>query len=342
MANPGLAHQLLVQRWNDQDASNSCLYYLRMISATYLKLNAATYDPFLADDRGIADYCSTNIELPDTEIENMGLIALVNILLKPVNFVLEVAYLDRSPGSQPNIYRFPEEANGQEESALGTVIYLLFRPTHYDILYRSSPNLPVIPAPSAPVSIQVHRVGYADNTGIASTQTDLGMYSTVDFTTLAMLPGFSAPAPMSSVPPVTEAFPPTPQPQNPWAQQFCDGMTASSSPPQPPVVVPQAVSQPPMSPLGARPGMMPDAASAAVAAAGGSECTIRFSPMQLEYNGSKSSYPEPTFQVTTNTFKNSVWNRAHFGNPDFHPEEWVPDDDGIDARVGVRKKWTKY
>lgn len=68
------------------------------------------------------------------------------------------------------------------------------------------------------------------------------------------------------------------------------------------------------------------------------ECTIRFSPMQLEYDGSKNNYPEPTFQVTTNTFKNSVWNRAHFGNPDFHPEEWSPEDENIDGRLGPKRK----
>jgi ubiquitin thioesterase protein OTUB1 len=63
------------------------------------------------------------------------------------------------------------------------------------------------------------------------------------------------------------------------------------------------------------------------------ECTIRFSPMQLEYDGGKRNYPEPAFQVTTNTFKNSVWNRAHFGNPDFHPEEWTHKDENVDGRL---------
>jgi ubiquitin thioesterase protein OTUB1 len=68
---------------------------------------------------------------------------------------------------------------------------------------------------------------------------------------------------------------------------------------------------------------------------------IRFSPVQLDYEKGKSSLPEQTFQVTTNTFKNSVWNRAHYGNPDFHPEEWCPDDEGIDGRVGGRRRSRK-
>jgi len=55
---------------------------------------------------------------------------------------------------------------------------------------------------------------------------------------------------------------------------------------------------------------------------------IRFSPVQLEYDESNSGFRESSFQVKTSTFKNSVWNRAHYGNPDFHPEEWSPEDDG--------------
>ncbi|KAF4979918.1 hypothetical protein FZEAL_3960 [Fusarium zealandicum] len=70
-------------------------------------------------------------------------------------------------------------------------------------------------------------------------------------------------------------------------------------------------------------------------------CTIRFSQVQLEYNVGKNNFPEPTFQVTTNTFKNSVWNRAHYGNPDFHPEEWSPDDEHTDGRVGSKRKSRK-
>jgi hypothetical protein len=52
---------------------------------------------------------------------------------------------------------------------------------------------------------------------------------------------------------------------------------------------------------------------------------IRFQPFQLEYEESKRSI-ESVFNITTNTFKNSVWNRAHYGNPDFNPQEWRPDD----------------
>ena len=68
--------------------------------------------------------------------------------------VLEIAYLDRSDGVEVNVHRMPEEANGQSPADLGPIIYLLYRPGHYDILYRDAVLQPP-PPPSAPISVQV-------------------------------------------------------------------------------------------------------------------------------------------------------------------------------------------
>uniref|UniRef100_A0A0B7KQE7 ubiquitinyl hydrolase 1 n=1 Tax=Bionectria ochroleuca TaxID=29856 RepID=A0A0B7KQE7_BIOOC len=332
IGNPSIAHQLIFQRWNEDGATQSIIYYFRMLAGMFLKMHDATYDPFIADAGGIPGYCSSTVDIPNKEIEHLGITALVDVLLKPINVVLEILYLDRSPGPHATKYRFPEEANEQDESQFGAIIYLLFRPTHYDILYRAPP-LPV-EVPQHPVSIQVHRVNTYDNGGgIMSTQTDLGAFATGDFSMLSMLPGFAPPSGPS---------------QPPWAQQYCDGLTTpspQSTTQQPPVVAPAPPSLPKSStPLSPRTTATAGVTRPAIMAAPTSlvppspECTIRFSPMQLEYDGSKGSYPEPTFQVTTSTFKNSVWNRAHFGNPDFHPEEWSPDDENVDGRMGSRKK----
>jgi ubiquitin thioesterase protein OTUB1 len=347
--NPAVAHDMLVQKWNDITVTSGMIYYMRLLAATYLKSNAETYDPFIADSGGVVGYCSQSIEIINREIEHLGIVALVNVLLKPVNFVLEIAYLDRSPGSQVNTYRFPEEANNQDTAALGPIIYLLYRPDHYDILYRPPPN-----PPSQPLSIQVHRVSsLTDNATISSTQNDLGAFSTVDFGTLAMIPGFGGTnmhiPPPSCGPQVSEAFQPSQEPQSPWASSFGLTPTSQPTPPQGPVVTPGPSPNPPLSPhanlgpsqpprgMSAQPGMTAGSSSLTPSP----ECSIRFSPMQLEYDGSQGGYPEPTFQVKTNTFKNSVWNRAHFGNPDFHPEEWSPDGENIDTRLGSKRRGSR-
>ncbi|KAM5349097.1 hypothetical protein ACJ41O_008920 [Fusarium nematophilum] len=358
--NPTVAHMLIQGRWSDPNAAGGLMYYLRLLAATFLKNNAAVYTAFLTDDIDIPAYCNRAIEVVDREIEHLGIVALAEVLLKPVGFVLEIAYLDRSPGTHVNQYRFPEEANQQDISTLGPIIYLLFRPDHYDILYRS-PS-PQIPVPSGPISMQVNRVsGFTHNTNITSTQTDLGQFSSVNFDALAMIPGFNA---MGGLPTLAPPLPPTGSaPSEPyavqqaqWMQPFPDGLPVSASQPPPSLPPPTimasptpptppsmssssgiSVPSPPMvatSGLGPQTSLMPPVRTT-------SGYHIRFSPVQLEYEESKNNIPEPTFQVTTNTFKNSVWNRAHYGNPDFHPEEWSPVDEHTDGRVGGKRKSKK-
>lgn len=327
VGNPAVAHALLHQKWNDPNTTGGMIYYMRLLAATFLKSESERFDPFIADSGGVHAYCNHSIEIINREIEHLGIVALASVLLVPNNFILEIAYLDRSAGSQVTTYRVPEEANNRDDASLGPFIHLLYRPDHYDILYRAPP-----PPQQVPTDIQVLRVSsLSDNAGIASAPMDLNAFSTGDFDALAMIPGFSAPGlamPQGGCgPPVNDAFPPSQQ-SSPWF-----GLTASTpTPPQPQVVTPGPPPNPSLSPqpppgVGAQPGMTP-------------ECTIRFSRVQLEYNEGKMGHPEP-FQVTTNTFKNSVWNRAHFGNPDFHPEEWSPEDEAIDGRLGSRRKGSR-
>ncbi|KPM39208.1 hypothetical protein AK830_g7367 [Neonectria ditissima] len=364
--NPQMAHMLLLERWNDASVGGSIIYYLRLVAATFLKANAHTYDPFLPEGAGgVQGYCSQSIELVDREIEHLGIIALTQMLLQPCDFVLEIAYLDRSPGSQVNRYRFPEEANGQNPTEIGPIIYLLYRPDHYDILYVPTATLPVpvqVPAPAAPVSMQVNRVNsLSHNTPITSTQTNLGEYSSVDFSALSMIPGFmGGMAPLAAPPPSAssaETYSPASVQQSPWMTQFPDGMPATSQQAQPaPAIIASPQPSSPPAPMSASSSLGPNSSmgnSTMVATSGlGPQTTlmpplrtapgyhIRFSQVQLEYEESKNSI-ESHFNVKTNTFKNSIWNRAHYGNPDFHPEEWSPDDEHVDGRVGAKRKLKK-
>lgn len=371
VSNPAVAHILLLQRWNDKSVEGSLIYYFRLLAATYLKAHAVTYDPFVPDGLGIQTYCSQSIELVNREIEHLGIIGLSNILLKPIDFVLEIAYLDRSPGNQVNRYRFPEEANSQDVATLGPMIHLLYRPDHYDILYLTPPPSPSARMPVAlpvnPITMQVNRVSsFSTNTAISSSHSNLGTFATADFSALAMIPGFNptgisgisplASPPLSAASPVTESFVPSQQ-HSPWLSHFPDGLPAQSSPQAshpPPIIAAQPPPPPtPSTPMTPSPSMAgasvlggPHTATAAAMVqnsglAPSSGYHIRFSPVQLEYEECKSNFPEPTFQVTTNTFKNSVWNRAHYGNPDFHPEEWTPEDDHVDGRIGGRRKSRK-
>ncbi|UZP32396.1 hypothetical protein NXS19_000212 [Fusarium pseudograminearum] len=181
-SNPQYAHQLNQDKWNEPGTSDSMIYYLRLLVGTFIKNDPATYEPFLTD--GVAGYCAQQIDIPNREIDEISLSALVQILLKPVGFVLEVAMLDRSLGSEVNHFRWPQEANGQNEADLGPIIYLLYRPGHYDILYKL-------------MTTQVLRVsGFTHNTNITTDQANLGQYTTMNFDALSIIPGFSSSAGM--------------------------------------------------------------------------------------------------------------------------------------------------
>ena len=69
---------------------------------------------------------------------------LIDVLLKPIPFRVEIVYLDRSEGSQANTRIFqPEDSNGVPIYPGSLVIHLLYRPSHYDILYQNTINTPV-------------------------------------------------------------------------------------------------------------------------------------------------------------------------------------------------------
>ncbi|KAG6005301.1 hypothetical protein E4U21_000276 [Claviceps maximensis] len=371
---PQAAHDLVRQRWNDTEVEGSLMFYFRLLAATFLKANAITYEGFIPDGQNMESYCSQNIEVVNREIEQLGIIALVNILLKPVDFVLEIAYLDRSPGDRVNRYRFPEEANGKDALDLGPIIYLLYRPDHYDILYQSLDVHQAASTSSSQLNLQVNRVaGFTHNTAFANSAAALGDFSTLDFGALSMIPGISNSGGNSLASMISMSGAPTtatsaadgfsPSPQDHWITPFSPEVQSAKgeSPSEPQVernvmydeylqdIHHTSHSAPltPTTPMGPPSSLMVTSTNLGpqhhvgplVTTAGTAGYPIRFSPHQLEYEN--KSFPEPTFQVTTNTFKNSVWNRAHYGNPDFQPEEWNPEEDGLDNRLGGKKKVRK-
>ncbi|KAK2033838.1 cysteine proteinase [Colletotrichum zoysiae] len=341
VANPQVAMHILVQRFNDQEVSNAIIYHLRLLASSWLKGNPESYEPFIPAETGIAGYCA-ELERPNREIEHLGITLLVQVLLKPLDFVLEIAYLDRSPGSQVNIYRFPDEANGQDPVNLGSIIYLLYRPDHYDILYKSPPD-------PAPLTLQVNRAtSFSHRYDIGSVATSLNSYANLDYSPLAMLPGFGGPpsglsSGLSSLgsPTSTSTLPDAfdPPSQSPWlATPYSDHMQQQQQQQQQPVPAPrpqpQTVSHPqPPAPAPVKPAQPVD-------------YQLRFSHQcwhlsnassaQPSIRSAQSGFQEPSF--TTAMFKNSHFNKAHYNNPHFHPEEWTPDDDGHHERVPNAKK----
>jgi len=311
IGDPQGAMSILEHKFNDPDTAEPILYYLRLLASSWLKTDPAAtqYHDFIPDGIGVQGYCQEYLELPGREIEHLGIVILVDVLLKPVGFVLEIAYLDRTPGPTVNNYLFPEEANERDPSTLGLVIHLLFRPDHYDILYRDPP--------SAPLDIQVNRVAsFSQRHEITSNTPSLSSFAGVDLGPLALLPGFTGlgtglsslaiPSPSS-----LDSY--TSSSQQSWIAPQYSGPTVTLPEHHPP---PAAMIQPP-----ARNGTPP----------------LRFSEYCHPSFIENDIWREPTF--TTNTFKNSHFNVAHYNNPNFQPEEYRPDgDDPAEPRPAGRKR----
>ncbi|CRK47568.1 hypothetical protein BN1723_007625 [Verticillium longisporum] len=344
------AMALLMTRFNDAQCSNAIVYHLRLLAGSWLKGNANDFEPFLVGSGGLLQWCNENIEVPDREIDHIGITLLANILLKPIGFVLEITYLDRTPGSQANVYRLPEEATGQDPANLGPIIYLLYRPAHYDILYHKMssrfPN-PAAGAP-APLELQVNRaMSFSQQHEVASATPSLHNFSTVDFSALAMLPGFSGPpsamsslASPTAVSPMHNAY--DPSPQTPWlSAPFSDSAMQQTAPPAPSAALgllrTQPRQPPPSSTTGSQAAPSKPSQPVDYQLRFSSQCFhLKNSPAEPTSMLSQNGYTEPNF--TTTMFKNSHFNKAHYNNPQFHPEEWVPDDEPHDRSVNSKRK----
>jgi len=289
---------ILMVKFNDVNAAPYLVYHLRLLAQSKMKENSAQYEGWLDGD--VESYIRSTIMPVDKEIDHMCLTLLHDVLLKPANIVLEIAYLDRSEGTEVNVHRMPEEANGQDEPPLGSVT-LLYRPGHYDILYRDLPvHIPPVVAVPVPVDIQVNRATY-QNTEFQHVRAIPEDY-TIDMSAMAMIPGLASESLSPFAPPSTTPSPAdqyAASPASSWVPQpyTHDGLSAPSpnqpSPPHQQATVHQ----------------------------------LRFSkynfPNLPEMAAESSSNYEPPY--STPSFKNSHYNTAHFSNMNFQPEIYRPE-----------------
>lgn len=310
----------LLNSFNNPEIAVSIIYHFRLLAGAWFKGHSDSFAAFITSDLGVTGYSDATIERPNIEIDNLGIVLLVNVLLKPVDFVLEVAYLDRSPGSEVNTYRFPEEANARHPSELGPVIHLLFRPDHYDILYPTQP-----PPPQAPIELQVNRVNFSEGYNITSTPLHTGYADDLQANLLALLPPAPTPSSLNTVLGLT-----TPSPISPFA-------ASPASPWMPTPYAEPVQQQPPPTASVHAPIVVATPASAAAL----QRHPLRFSEYcQLREYTDNNTWREPSF--TTATFKNSHFNVAHYNNPNFQPEEYKPEADEFDSpalfRGGPKKR----
>ncbi|KAL4863772.1 hypothetical protein BDV12DRAFT_22034 [Aspergillus spectabilis] len=292
--NQGERHDsFLVAIFDDDYRSNSIITHFRLLTSAWMKLNHQRYQAFLS--MPLDHYCSTRIDPTKTEIDEVGLQALVDGVIEESGLMVQILYLDRSEGDAvtPHTLTQPGPAIG--------AIRLLYRPGHYDLLYQVEP----------PVNLQpVVNLQYAMSN-------DYSSWVPNDFT-------FDVNPNLMSIPnlmidsPFTLASPMSP----PMSQSLSDPYRVS--PPQevyqppvhtppPPLPAPLAALQPPIRLSGPPPIM------SSLPPRSNEGAQIRLNPLVMEANLSRSL-------PVTAPFKNSPYNQAHFANQDFKPIHWDPQD----------------
>ncbi|KAK6477643.1 ubiquitin thioesterase OTUB1 [Huso huso] len=114
----------LLNGFNEQSTSDYLVVYLRLLTSGYLQregglLPEGYINAVLPESRALQE-----VEPMSKESDHIHIIALAQAL----NVSILVEYMDRGEGSSVNHHVFPE---GSEPR-----VYLLYRPGHYDILYK--------------------------------------------------------------------------------------------------------------------------------------------------------------------------------------------------------------
>lgn len=120
----------------ENGTSDYCTWYLRVVTAMHLKLHPDRFLPFLVQQQtdsaflDINQFCARFVEPMGQESEEVQVLALA----EAVGIRVHIKYLDGRPLEQNK--KLTSYEFGPEESA--TKLTLLYRPGHYDILYKAS------------------------------------------------------------------------------------------------------------------------------------------------------------------------------------------------------------
>ncbi|KAJ5592462.1 Ovarian tumor otubain [Penicillium hordei] len=282
----------LVEAFNEGYCSDAIITHFRILTSAWMKLNPNRYQAFLP--MPLNQYCSSRIDPVKTEIDEVGLQALIDGVIEGSGFGVEILYLDRSEGDVVTPHQL------SSNSPNGATIRLLYRPGHYDLLY------PVEALNMAPiVNLQYGMTSDYSSWDQAALGFDVNS-SLMAIPNLMQDTSFGMGAPMSPMPSVSPT-PASPFRMSPQQDMYQSPMPTHAPIPSipvspPPQLPPPSSAPPPMTSLPSRSSDGPQ---------------IRLNPLVMKPNLSRS------LPVTT-PFKNSPYNQAHFQNSDFEPIHWEP------------------
>jgi ubiquitin thioesterase protein OTUB1 len=123
---PTMTVETLTDELNQENStSDYCTWFMRVVTATHLKRNADTFLPFLvAQGLDMQQFCARHVEPMGQECDQLQVTALAEAMQVQVN----IEYLD-GHSADVKCHSFgPTDAKLQ--------VTMLYRPGHYDILYK--------------------------------------------------------------------------------------------------------------------------------------------------------------------------------------------------------------
>ncbi|CAG0879538.1 unnamed protein product [Cyprideis torosa] len=116
----------VAEKFNEPGVADYFVVYLRLLTSAEIQKQEDFYGNFIEGQGSVREFCQHEVEPMYKESDNVHIIALTSALSASVR----VEYLDRAEGSSTSSYDFPE---GSEPT-----VFLLYRPGHYDVLYRTN------------------------------------------------------------------------------------------------------------------------------------------------------------------------------------------------------------
>ncbi|OQV18202.1 Ubiquitin thioesterase otubain-like [Hypsibius exemplaris] len=115
----------LLRIFQEQGSSDFIVVWLRFLTVLQLRREPEFYQNFIENHSSVVEFCQMEVEPMYKESDHIHIIAVASLL----KIKIRVEYMDR--GDSPTVigHDFPEDDAVPE-------IYLLYRPGHYDILYR--------------------------------------------------------------------------------------------------------------------------------------------------------------------------------------------------------------
>ncbi|XP_038192692.1 ubiquitin thioesterase OTUB2 isoform X1 [Arvicola amphibius] len=114
----------LLKVFNDQSSSDQIVQFLRLLTSAFIRNRADFFRHFIDEEMDIKDFCTHEVEPMAMECDHVQITALSQAL----NIALQVEYVDEMDTAL-NHHVFPEAAIPS--------VYLLYKTSHYNILYAA-------------------------------------------------------------------------------------------------------------------------------------------------------------------------------------------------------------